>query len=54
MLRLPSLAADWLEHALVPIPGVMGSNPAISGVISGELILAAMQSMRLWLYDTYY
>ena len=40
-LRLPSLTADWLEHALIPVLGVLGSNPAVSGVISGELILAA-------------
>ena len=37
---VPSLTAEWLEH-LNPIPGVMGSNPAVSGVISGKLILAA-------------
>ena len=40
-LRLPSLTADWLEHALIPVQGVLGSDPAVSGMISGELILAA-------------
>ena len=26
---------------LVPVPGVMGSNPPVSGVVSRKLILAA-------------
>ena len=30
----------WLEH-LIPVPGVMGSNPAVSGVISGKSLLTA-------------
>ena len=29
---LSSLTDEWLEH-LVPVPGFMGSNPAVSGVI---------------------
>ena len=38
---LPSLTAEWLEH-LIPVPGVMGSNPAVSGsrVIFGEGLLS--------------
>ena len=27
---LPSLTAEWLERS-IPVPGVMGSNPAVSG-----------------------
>ena len=30
---LPSLTAEWLE-LLPPVPGVKGSNPAVSGVIT--------------------
>ena len=38
--RLPSLKAEWLEH-LIPVLEVMGSDPTVSGVISGKLKLAA-------------
>ena len=44
------LTAKWLEH-LIPVPGVLGSNPAVSGVISGKLILAAgfiQSTLFLW------
>ena len=27
---LPSLTAEWLERS-IPVPGVMGLNPAVSG-----------------------
>ena len=37
---LPSLTAEWLEH-VSPIPGVIGSNPEVSGVITEKVILAA-------------
>ena len=33
-------SGEWLEH-LIPVPGAIGSNPAVSGVISGKLTLAA-------------
>ena len=37
---LTSLKADWLE-LLPPVLGVEGSNPAVSGVITEKVILAA-------------
>ena len=37
---LPCLTGEWLER-LMPVPGVMIANPAVSGVISGKLALAA-------------
>ena len=37
---LPSLTAEWLEH-VIPVPGVIGSNPEVSGVITEKVILAA-------------
>ena len=37
---LPSLTAEWLE-LLPPVLGVEGSNPAVSGVITEKVILAA-------------
>ena len=37
---LPCQTADWLERLII-VPGVMGFNPAVSGVISRKLILAA-------------
>ena len=37
---LLSLTADWLE-LLPPVLGVEGSNPAVSGVITEKVILAA-------------
>ena len=37
---LPSLTAEWLE-LLPPVPGVEGSNPAVSGVITKKVIVAA-------------
>ena len=30
---LPSLTAEWLEH-VIPVLGVIGSNPEVSGVIT--------------------
>ena len=45
---LPCLTGEWLER-LMPVPGVIIANPAVSGVISGKLILTAglIQSI-LW------
>ena len=37
---LPSLTAEWLE-ILPPVLGVEGSNPAVSGVITKKVIMAA-------------
>ena len=37
---LPSLTAEWLE-LLPPILGVENSNPAVSGVITEKVIVAA-------------
>ena len=39
-LDLMNLTAEWLE-LLSPVPGVEGSNPAISGVITEKVLLAA-------------
>ena len=45
---LPSLTAEWLEH-LIPVPGVMGSNLEVSGVITEKVILAAgLVQSTLW------
>ena len=37
---LPSLTAELLE-LLPPVPGIEGSNPAVSGVITEKVILGA-------------
>ena len=45
---MPGTGIKWLECS-IPIPGIMGSNPAVSGVISGKPILAAnIVQSTLW------